>query len=165
MQDPTKLKLANAKVVFYTGPEDEKAKEFGTSITIAVTPEQEKVITDFCAANKVGKNGDPKKGTANIKEYTNEDGVTTKQFSIKFNDKTQFAGVNNLSQNDLGYGAVVNIIANAWEYKKFGGGVAISAAAIVIVKGSATTNDAALNELLSDLGNDMNVTEDDVVPF
>ena len=37
--DPAKLKLNGVKVVFYTGPEDEKAKEFGTSITIALDPE------------------------------------------------------------------------------------------------------------------------------
>lgn len=165
LQDPKKLKLTDAKVVFYTGPEDEKAKEFGTSITIALSPAQKKQIEDFCKTNNVGKNGDPKRGVANIKQYTNEEtGETTDQFSIKFNEHTQFAGLNGLGQNDLGYNAVVNVIANCYDYTKFGGGTAISASAIVVKQGAASNNAADLEELLNDLGEDQ--TEDDsVVPF
>lgn len=164
LQDPKKIKLNDAKVVFYTGPEDEKAKEFGTSITIALTPEQKKQIEDFCKTNKIGKNGDANRGVANIKQYTNEEtGVTTDQFSIKFNEHTQFAGLNGLGQSNLGYGAVVNVIANAYDYSKFGGGTAMSASAIVVKQGSASSNDADLELLLDELGEED--TSEQVVPF
>ena len=164
LQDPKKLKLNGAKVVFYTGPEDEKAKEFGTSITIAIDEEQKKQIEDFVKENNVGKNGDPNKGKANIKQYTNEEtGVTTDQFSVKFNEHTQFAGLNGLGQKDLGYGATVNLIAKAYEYSKFGGGVAVSASAIVVTKGANSSNDGDLNELLDDLSDAAEDTEQ--VPF
>lgn len=166
LQDPKKLKLNGCKVVFYTGPEDEKAKEYGTSITIQLDPEQKKIAEDFYKENNVGKNGDPNKGKAPIKPYTNEEtGVTTEQLTIKFNDKTQWAGLNGLGQKDMGFSAVVNLIANAFEYSKFGGGVGVKASAIVVTKGAIGNNDEDLNELLGELGED--ATEDDVavVPF
>lgn len=165
LQDPKKLKLSGAKVVFYTGPEDEKAAEFGTSITIALTPEHKKTIEEFCKTNNVGKNGDDKRGVANIKQYTNEEtGETTDQYTLKFNEHTQFAGLNGLGQKDLGYGAEVNVIANAYDYTKFGGGTAVSASAVVVTKGAASSNDADLEELLDDLG-ETSTEEEDVVPF
>lgn len=165
LQDPKKIKLTGAKVVFYTGPEDEKAAEFGTSITIALTAEQKKQVEDFCKTNNVGKNGDPKRGVANIKQYTNEEtGDTTDQYTLKFNEHTQFAGLNGLGQNNLGYGAEVNVIANAYDYTKFGGGTAVSASAIVVTKGAASSNDADLEELLDDLGEEP-ATDESVVPF
>ena len=163
--DPAKLKLNGAKVVFYTGPDDEKAAEFGTSITIALDPEQKKTVEEFYKTNNVGKNGDPNKGKANIKQYTNEEtGVTTDQLSIKFNEHTQFAGLNGLGQNDIGYGATINLIAKAYEYKKFGGGIAVSASAIVVTHGASSNNDADLAELMDDLG-DQAETDAEVVPF
>lgn len=153
LQDPKKIKLTDAKVVFYTGPEDEKAAEFGTSITIALTDEQRKQIEDFCKENNVGKNGDPNRGKANIKQYTNEEtGDTTDQYTVKFNEHTQFAGLNGLGQKDLGYGAVINLIANAYDYTKFGGGTAVSASAVVVKSASSSSNDADLELLLDDLG-------------
>ena len=167
LQDPKKIKINDAKVVFYTGPDDDKAAEYGTSLTIALTPAQKKQIEDFCKPNNVGKNGDPKRGIANIKQYTNEEtGETTDQYTIKFNEHTKFAGLNGLSQNDLGYNAVVNIIANCYDYNKFGGGTAISASAIVVKQGAASNNDADLEELLNDLGEEA-VAEDtsSPVPF
>ena len=117
--------------------------------------------------NNVGKNGDAKRGIANVKQYTNEEtGETTDQYTIKFNEHTKFAGLNGLSQNDLGYNAVVNIIANCYDYTKFGGGTAISASAIVVKQGAASNNDADLEELLNDLGEEA-VAEDtsSPVPF
>lgn len=165
LQDPKKIKINDAKVVFYTGPDDDKAAEYGTSLTIALTPAQKKQIEDFCKLNNVGKNGDPKRGIANIKQYTNEEtGETTDQYTIKFNEHTKFAGLNGLSQNDLGYNAVVNIIANCYDYNKFGGGTAISASAIVVKQGAASNNDADLEELLNDLGEEA-VAEDTSSPI
>lgn len=166
LQDPKKLKLKDLKVVFYTGPEDPKAKEFGTSITVDVTDESvRKQVEDFAKINNVGKNGDAKRGTANIKPYTNEKtGETTYQFGIKFNDYTQFAGVNGLSQADLGYGAKINVTLKAYDYTKFGGGTAINASAVVVTGGASTAdNEADLEDLLEDF--DSEPTEESVVPF
>lgn len=166
LQDPKKIKINNAKVIFHTGPEDEKAKEFGTSITIELTPDSKKSLEDFAKENNLGKNGDPNKGKANIKQYTNEEtGVTTDQFSVKYNEHTQIAGINGLSAKDLGYGATVSLIANAYEYKKFGGGVAMSASAIVVTKGSASSADADMSELMEDLGDEVTEEEAPVTPF
>lgn len=166
LQDPKKIKLTDAKVVFYTGPEDEKAEEFGTSITIALTPEQKKQVEDFCKANNVGKNGDANRGVANIKQYTNEEtGDTTDQYTLKFNEHTQFAGLNGLGQKDLGYGATVNVIANAYDYVKFGGGTAVSASAIVVKQGASSSNSADLEELLDELGENPQEDNSEPVPF
>lgn len=166
LQDPKKLKLTGAKVIFHTGPEDEKAKEFGTSITIELTPDMKKALEDFAKENDLGKNGDPNKGKANIKQYTNDEtGVTTDQFTVKYNEHTQIAGINGLSEKDLGYGATINLIANAYEYKKFGGGVALSASAIIVTKGSASSSDADMAELMEDLGEDITEETAENVPF
>lgn len=166
LQDPKKIKLTDAKVVFYTGPEDEKAEEFGTSITIALTPAQKSQIEAFCKENNVGKKNDPSRGIANIKQYTNEEtGETTDQYTIKFNDHTQFAGLNGLGQNDLGYGAIVNVIANCYDYTKFGGGTAVSASAIVVKQGASSNNAADLEELLNDLGEEATEDTSSPVPF
>lgn len=166
LQDPKKLKLKDLKVVFYTGPDDPKAKEFGTSITVDVTDENvRKQIEEFAKTNNIGKNGDPKRGIANIKPYTNErTGETTQQFNIKFNDYTQFAGVNGLGQDDLGYGAKINVTIKAYEYTKFGGGTAVNASAVVVTGGASTAdNEADLEDLLGDL--EVEPTEESVVPF
>lgn len=166
LQDPKKLKLTGAKVIFHTGPEDEKAKEFGTSITIELTPDMKKALEDFAKENNLGKNGDPNKGKANIKQYTNDEtGVTTDQFTVKYNEHTQIAGINGLSEKDLGYGATINLIANAYEYKKFGGGVALSASAIIVTKGSASSSDADMAELMEDLGEDITEETAEITPF
>ena len=60
----------------------------------------------------------------------------------------------------------MNIIANCYDYNKFGGGTAISASAIVVKQGAASNNDADLEELLNDLGEEA-VAEDtsSPVPF
>lgn len=153
MQD-TKIKLTGVKVIFYS-PEDEG---FGTSITIDCTPpEVEKQIVDWVKKNNIGKQNP---GVANIKEYTNDSGETTRQFQFKINDKTQYAGVNGLTKDDIGYGAVVDLIANSFSYSnKFGSGVSQSVSAIVVRSGSNTGGAADLAELLGDAG-DQTATEE-----
>lgn len=152
MAEPnTKLKLKNVKVVFFN-PEDEG---FGTSITIDCTDEAiKKQITEWVAENKIGKDTP---GEAKIKEYTNEKtGETTLQYAFKVNEYTKYAGLNGLSEKDLGYGAVVDLIAQAYVYNnKFTSGkdrVGQSASAIVVRSGATTGGDADLAELLEDLG-------------
>lgn len=166
MAEPnTKLKLQKVKVVFYN-PEDEG---FGTSITIDCTdPAVKKQIEDWVKENNIGKDNP---GVANIKEYTNENtGETTLQFAFKINEYTKYAGINGLSQSDIGYGAVVDLIAQAYTYNnKFTSGkdrVGQSASAIVVRSGATTGGDADLAELLGDLGEEPEEeTEVSGVPF
>lgn len=147
----TKLKLKNVKVVFYN-PEDEG---FGTSITIDCTDEAvKKQITDWVKENNIGKDTP---GEAKIKEYTNENtGETTLQYAFKINEYTKYAGINGLTKDDLGYGAVIDLIAQAYVYNnKFTKGedrVGQSASAIVVRSGASTGGDADLNELLGEIG-------------
>ena len=148
--DKTKIKLKDVRVIFWN-PED---NGFGTSITIDCTnPEVEKQIVAWVKENNIGKDNP---GVANIKEYTPEDGDTTKQFQFRTNDHTQIAGINGLSEDNLGYGAVVDLIAAAFTYNnKFTGGqdrVGQSVSAIVVKQGSGNGAGADLAELLAEAG-------------
>lgn len=150
MQDnAAKIKLKNVKVVFFN-PEDEG---FGTSITIDCTDEAVKnQITEWVKTNNIGKDTP---GVAKIKEYTNPDGVTTYQFAFKVTDRTQYAGIDGLGKDDIGYGSAVDLIANAFTYNnKFTGGkdrVGQSVSAVV-VRSRGGSNDADLAELLGEMG-------------
>ena len=160
LQDPKKLKLSGVNVVFYTSVEEAEKKGFKPSITIALNEEQVKTVNEFWAENKVGKNGDPKKGESPIKPYTNEiTGTTTQQLTLKFTPKTQWAGLNGLGQNDMGYGATVNLIASAFPYSIYGGGVGVNINAVVLTKSANSSNDGDLNELMEDLGETVEVDE------
>lgn len=148
MAEP-KLKLTNVKVVFFN-PEDEG---FGTSITIDCTnAEIKQKIIDWVKDNNIGKDNP---GVANIKEYTPEGGDTTYQYAFRINEHTKYAGLNGLGKDDIGYGAVVDLIANAFSYNnKFTGGkdrVGQSVSAIVVRSGATTGGEADLQELLGDM--------------
>ncbi len=140
-----KLKLKNVEVVF-ANLEDEG---FGRSLTIKVTSENEKAINDFFKANQIGNEKSRAIGEPNYKEYEG-----TKQLSIRFNDNTRFAGLNGLDKLDLGFGARIDCIVNAFEYNnKFTRGatyVGASLSAVVILSGRRTGADADLNELLNE---------------
>lgn len=150
MDDKKKLKLKDVKVIFYS-PEDEG---FGRSITIDATDSKVKEqIINWVKENNIGKD---EPGVPKFKEYTNEKtGETTTQFAFKLNDYTKYAGINGLSQENLGYGAIVDLIANAFSYaNKFTGGkerVGQSVSAIVIKSGASSGGDADLAELLGEV--------------
>lgn len=165
LTNPKKLKMSDCKVLFYNEPGSEEAEKFGTTFTIELDAEKKKYIEDFCKSNNVGQASNPKRGTANIKEYTNKDtGVTTYQYTFKYTDKTQWAGKDGLSQDDMGFGAVINLIGNAYDYSLYGSGTAIGVSAIVLTKGATKGTEGDLEELMEDLGED--VSEDATgVPF
>lgn len=151
MAEGTKLKLQNVKVIFF----NKEDQGFGTSITIDATNEAvKKQIADWVKDNNIGKD---EPGVPKFKEYTNEKtGETTTQFAFKINDYTKYAGINGLTENDLGYGAMVDLIAQAFEYNnKFTGGktrVGQSVSAVVVRSGSTSGADADLAELLGEIG-------------
>ena len=151
-----KIKVVNAEVIFANLTDE----GFGTSITIKLTPEIEKQITDFWRANNIG-NDKTVIGEPNIKEYEG-----TRQLSLKFNEHTKFAGVKGLTTDNLGFGARINFFLNAFEYNnKFTKGktyVGASISAVVILEGRRTGIDADLSDLLNDLGDLEGVTGSNV---
>ena len=111
-------------------------KGFGRSITIDATDKEiQKAITEWVKANNI--NG----GAPKFKEYTNEkDGKTTIQYNFKLSDYTQINGKDGLGEKELGYGAVVNLQARAYEYEnKFGKGISSSLDGIFVVEPTKNT--------------------------
>lgn len=126
MEENTKLIVLKGVNVIFTELID---KGYGRSITIDATkPEIQKQITDWVKANNI--NG----GTPKFKDYTDKEGKTTKQYSFKLSEYTQIAG-KDLDEKSLGYGAVINLQARAFEYdNKFGKGISASLDGIFIIE-------------------------------
>ena len=151
-----KIKVVNAEVIFANLTDE----GFGTSLTIKLTPEIEKQITEFWKANNIG-NEKTVIGEPNIKEYEG-----TRQLSLKINEHTKFAGIKGLTTDNLGFGAKINFFLNAFEYSnKFTKGktyVGASISAVVILEGRRTGADADLSDLLNDLGDVEDVAGSDI---
>ena len=109
-------------------------KGFGRNLTIDATESEiQKQISEWVKVNNI--NG----GVAKFKDYTNKDGITTKQYNFKFSDYTDIAGKE--EETDLGYGAIVNILAKAYEYdNKFGKGISASLASVYVVEPKINSN-------------------------
>jgi hypothetical protein len=136
-----RIRLNNVEVVFANLDDT----GYGKSITVSATdPEVEKAITEWVKENKIGK-GD-KAGVPNFKEYEGK-----KQFAFKINDYTRFAGLQGLTQNNLGFGARISLIASAFEWEnKFGKGISSSLTAVLVEKAANSASDGDLAELLGD---------------
>jgi hypothetical protein len=151
-----KIKVVNAEVIFANLTDE----GFGTSLTIKLTPELEKQITEFWKTNNIG-NEKTVIGEPNIKEYEG-----TRQLSLKINEHTKFAGLNGLTTDNLGFGARVNFFLNAFEYSnKFTKGktyTGASISAVVILEGKRTGADADLSDLLNDLRDEDTTVEGNV---
>lgn len=126
MEENTKLIVLKGVNVIFSELTD---KGYGRSITIDATkPEIQKQITDWVKANNI--NG----GTPKFKDYTDKEGKTTKQYNFKLSEYTQIAG-KDLDEKSLGYGAVINLQARAFEYEnKFGKGISASLDGIFIIE-------------------------------
>ena len=114
---------------------------YGKSITIDATDaDTQKAIEEWVSANSI--NG----GKAKFKDYINKDGVTTKQYSFKISDYTDFKFKSaDVEDAGLGYGAKINLVARAFEYNnKFGSGTSASLSAVYVIDG-ATNN--AMNKI------------------
>ena len=139
-----KLKLEHVNIVF-ANLEDEG---FGRSITIDVTDKEiQDKISEWVKKNKIGKTTP---GVAKFKEYEGKH-----QYAFKISDYTQFMGKDGLTKDNLGFGAQVSLIAQAFEYdNKFGKGVSANLSAVLVEARAKTGADDDMAELLGSLPND-----------
>lgn len=107
-------------------------KGFGRNIVInADDPEVQKDIKEWVKKNNI--NG----GEAKFKDYTNKDGVTTKQYTFKLSEYTEikYKSAEVEDNGGLGYGSLINLQARAYEYdNKFGKGISSSLDAIFVIE-------------------------------
>jgi hypothetical protein len=120
--------LKNVKVIFA----DLEDRGFGRNIVIDATdPTVRDAITNWVKDNNI--NG----GEAKFKDYTTKEGEETKQYTFKLSNYTVFDGDNNLNEKSLGYGAIINLSASAYDYNnKFGAGTSASLRAVYIKQGA-----------------------------
>ena len=132
------LIIKNAKIIFA----ELEDKGFGKNIVIDVTDKKlQKQIEDFYAENKVGE------GAPKFKDYTNKDGETVKQFTLKLSEYTDIEGKDGLGEKDLRFGAVINILVHTYEWdNKFGKGVSARVQSIFVVEGGVKTNMSKIAE-------------------
>lgn len=131
------LTLKHVKVIFA----DLEDRGYGRSITIDVTDKEiKKQVEDWC--EYTGVNG----GKANIKEYKNKDGSVTLQYNFKLSKFTEIEYKEGIAER-LGFGAVINLTARAFEYdNKFGKGISASLAAVFVVEPAVSSKMDALAE-------------------
>lgn len=130
------IQLFDVKVIFA----DLEDRGFGRNIVIDATDQAtQDAISIWVKDNNI--NG----GKAHFKDYTTKDGVETKQYTFKLSNYTQFGGDNNLDEKSLGYGAIINLLASAYDYdNKFGKGTSASLRAVYVKEGAAKS---ALGEI------------------
>lgn len=130
------IQLFDVKVIFA----DLEDRGFGRNIVIDATePVIQEEISTWVKANNI--NG----GEAKFKDYTTKDGVETKQYTFKLSNYTQFGGDNNLDEKSIGYGAIINLLASAYDYdNKFGKGTSASLRAVYVKEGATKS---ALSEI------------------
>ena len=121
------LQLFDIKVIFA----DLEDRGFGRNIVIDATDEAiQTQIKEWVKDNNI--NG----GEAKFKDYTDKEGKTTKQYTFKLSQYTEFGGADNLNEKAIGYGAVVNLLASAYDYdNKFGKGTSASLRAVYVKEG------------------------------
>lgn len=130
------IQLFDVKVIFA----DLEDRGFGRNIVIDATDQAtQDAIAIWAKENNI--NG----GEAKFKDYTTKDGVETKQYTFKLSNYTQFGGANNLDEKSLGYGAIINLLASAYDYdNKFGKGTSASLRAVYVKEGASKS---ALSEI------------------
>ena len=120
-ENKKELILKHVPIVFA----DTEDKGFGKSITIDAG-EFKDVIEKWVKDNNI--NG----GVAKFKEYTNKEGITTLQYNFKISKYTEIDGKDS---TELGFGAVINLIASAYDYdNQFGKGTSASLRLIFVVE-------------------------------
>lgn len=103
-------------------------KGYGRNVTIDVTDDA--IRTDI--ENWANENG----LKLRIKDYTQKDGNVVKQLQLKFSKFMKVSGKESAwTEQNLGFGAVINLIANVYDYdNKFGKGTTASISNIFIIE-------------------------------
>lgn len=135
-ENPKDLTLKHVNVIFAELVD----KGYGKSITIDVT--------DHVLQDTINAWADENGITPKFKDYTDKKtGKVTTQYQLKFSKYTQVAGKNGETEQQLGYGAVVNLRARAFEYdNKFGKGISASLAGVYIIEPAKNNTMADLAE-------------------
>lgn len=83
-----------------------------------------------------------------IKDYTTKDGNIVKQLQLKFSKFLKVQGKESTwNESSLGWGAKINLIANAYDYdNKFGKGRTVSVSNIFIVEPAKNTKMESIAE-------------------
>ena len=136
MEDNKSLQLFDVKVIFA----DLEDRGFGRNIVIDATDDAtQAAISIWVKENNI--NG----GEAKFKDYTTKEGVATKQYTFKLSKYTQFGGKDNLDEKAIGYGAIINLLASAYDYdNKFGKGTSSALRAVYVKEGASKS---ALGEI------------------
>ena len=136
MEDNKSLQLFDVKVIFA----DLEDRGFGRNIVIDATDDAtQAAISIWVKENNI--NG----GEAKFKDYTTKEGVATKQYTFKLSKYTQFGGKDNLDEKAIGYGAIINLLASAYDYdNKFGKGTSAALRAVYVKEGASKS---ALGEI------------------
>ncbi len=128
--DGSKLILKKVKVVF----KNNGGNGYGESLVIeADDPVVQQQITDWVVRIRIGKINEHL-GVPKFGYYPDEDDPARQtRFKFKITDKTLFKGVDGLTEDDCGMGSLVTLVANAYSYSGFGGGVGQSLSAVKIL--------------------------------
>lgn len=129
MEDKKVIELFNVKVIFA----DLEDRGFGRNIVIDATSQEIRDKIDAWT-----KDNNINGGVAKYKDYTTKDGEETKQYTFKLSQYTEFGGKDNLNEKALGYGAIVNLSASAYDFNnKFGTGTSASLRAVYVKEGAS----------------------------
>ena len=156
-KDPKVIKLKNLKVAFANL---DNKDDLGKSILVVVDdPVVEEKIKTWVSVNKIGKD---EPGVAKFNEYEGQ-----KLFKFKLTNNKEVVDMAGQDAMDgLDYGAVVSIVAKAYEYhhKQFGNGVSQSLQTVIVMKPAVNEAKAMTADFLDELNLEANGAESDVVP-
>lgn len=155
--DPKVIKLKNLKVAFANLDDKEN---LGKSILVVVDdPVVEEKIKTWVSVNRIGKDNP---GETKFNEYEGQ-----KRFKFKLTKHTEVVDMAGQDAIDgLNYGAVVSIVAKAYEYhhKHFGSGVSQSLQTVVVMKPAINEEKATTANFIDELHEDASRTESEVAP-
>lgn len=130
------ITIKHAEVLFV----ELEDKGYGRNVTIDVTAEDiRKEIEAWAKENDI---------KLRIKDYTTKDGNIVKQLQLKFSKFLKVQGKESTwNESSLGWGAKINLIANAYDYdNKFGKGRTMSVSNIFIVEPAKNTKMESIAE-------------------
>lgn len=130
------IAIKHAEVLFV----ELEDKGYGRNVTIDVTNDAiRNEIETWAEENGI---------KLRIKDYTTKDGNIVKQLQLKFSKFLKVQGKESTwNESSLGWGAKINLIANAYDYdNKFGKGRTVSVSNIFIVEPAKNTKMESIAE-------------------